>query len=271
MAAGPAGAAKLKTRSATVATTTDGQLVSATATCPKGRKAAGGGFTAEAAIDTGVSATDFIVVYESRRSGPRSWVVSGGRQDTGNPGPRLDMTALVNCRPKPFKIWEVSASTGIAGLNAATGSATAPCPAGKQAAAGGFSVTPPSLSGPLNFVLIYESFASAGAKWTSSGFNSGGATKKLTSYSYCKGPPTPHLRSATSAIPPGAVLPPSAAVTPTCQGKVKAAGGGFQAPPNSVTAPVITESQRVGHTWRAAAINLSPTLSGSITSFGYCR
>ena len=85
------------TRTATVATTANGQLATAVARCPKGTLAVGGGFTSP--VSRGVSGvTDFNVIYESRRSGTKASLASPPASDSGVAGPNLTVTASVQCR-----------------------------------------------------------------------------------------------------------------------------------------------------------------------------
>src|SRR6266540_2545290 len=82
------------TVSAAQSTSRDNQQVTATATCPPGLIAVGGGFQSPPVLDAGAP-TDLNLVYESRRAGDGAWQVSGVREDTGAAGPDLPLTATV--------------------------------------------------------------------------------------------------------------------------------------------------------------------------------
>ena len=72
--------------------TTNTQVISATATCPKGKKAFGGGFLAPTSNDS------LIFVHESRRTAVRSWTVSGSYFALVAGANPLALTASVHCR-----------------------------------------------------------------------------------------------------------------------------------------------------------------------------
>jgi hypothetical protein len=149
-------------RTATDTTTGAGQLATATATCPKGTIALGGGLSAPALI-SGSSVNDIHLLYESRRSGPGSWIVSGIRVDNGGAGPALSLVASVQCRSpklKPKKAAKKASSSGskkkkkkklsISEVTSTSplvptgtpATATASCPGKGRAISGGFSSSP---------------------------------------------------------------------------------------------------------------------------------
>jgi hypothetical protein len=183
-------ARKGKNPSTTSAETTVpvGEIRSVTATCEPGAKAVSGGFFGEIA---GIGTVE-VRVHESRRTGARSWTVSGGNQ--GNRAGEL--IAYVNCRGgKGLKAR--SKTTTIAGATGMqddeSGFATAKCKKGTRAVSGGFSglVNESFLanddSGPG--VIASISRRAGGRKWETEALNIGGESGELTGYVYCQKKP----------------------------------------------------------------------------------
>lgn len=160
--------------------------------CPKGTRATGGGFrqTQQNVITLGV-------VFESRKIGQRTWRVSVQLADHGAATGKIKVTAVAYCRAGAPRTAERSKSMTIPGANL-IGSATAACPPGKEAVAGGFQT--PFLSGgfkqspitfdPLKLTLAYP-FASLGSgeRWKAAAVQAGGtavaATTTLKAIAYC--------------------------------------------------------------------------------------
>ena len=169
----PAGA--VVTRSTTIQLPPH-QLLTATATCPPGTRAVGGGFSG---APGGIEPT---VVTESRRSGGKSWIASGLRASplttaTGS------LTAIVRCRSGAPKIGEVAASTT---LPAATGpgdhpraTTTATCPGKRRAISGGFS----SEADPKQALTVLAEDShrvSKGRSWSFTASHNNPAPRRLT-------------------------------------------------------------------------------------------
>jgi hypothetical protein len=274
VSAAPAAASKLKTVTASATTSADDQAATATAICPKGKKAVGGGFFA-ATSSMGATVSDLYVVYESRRAGKRGWIVSGWRDDNGAPGPTLTLSASVNCRKVDGKIREVSGTASLAADPTATATATASCPKGTKAIAGGFAYAPPpSTGGALDFPLPYANLRLGRQSWIVSALNGGAAiTTTLTSYVDCQDVSKPRLRSGTATLPAtqGTL---GTALSEACPRRLKPAAGGFQAPAPSAGGggkplPIFTESQRSGSQWRTSAVQGAGE-PGTITADSYC-
>lgn len=183
-------ARKGKNPSTTSAETTvpAGEIRSLTASCEPGTKAVSGGFFGE----TGLLIAPDVRVHESRKTGARSWTVSGGN------GGALggDLIAYVNCRGgKGLK--SRSKTTTIAGTTGMqadeSGAVTAKCKRGTRAISGGFSglidesyVAEPD-TGPG--VIPSLSRRDGGRKWETAALNFGGEAGELTGYVYCQKKP----------------------------------------------------------------------------------
>lgn len=271
------------TRTATVATTANGQLATAVARCPKGTLAVGGGFTSP--VSRGVSGvTDFNVIYESRRSGTKAWVVAAGRSDSGVAGPNLTVTASVQCRypkltrskktgkkrKKQLSVLEVKA-TGVSGGNMETVTATSVCPSTRRLLGGGFSVAPaPNLGTPTSFPVVLQSSPIGLASWQSSALNIGTVSRTATSYAYCvRGGKAPVVSAATAELPGGTANPEATALAPVCPGKRKLVGGGFSNPSAASQVAVPTASAQSGGARAASAFNLGSE-PGTLSSTGIC-
>jgi hypothetical protein len=280
-----------------VATTTaDGQLASATATCPKGLIALGGGFSDGLVFVAPGSITDLHLVFESRRSGPGSWTASGVRRDQGGEGNPINLTASVICRtptlkpkkaaqpkgagtakrkPKKLTLSEaVSNSPQVAMSQPAT--ATATCPAGASAISGGFSSSPLPNASPQAFPLFNSTRRTAPDSWNVSMFNLGATPRTLTSHVYCSSRASTREVAAVTVLPASvSVLESAKALSPSCsKGRARVAGGFdiAQTSPTTATA-LFTESLAVGTgtgAWQSTAYNLSASNAGTIGSFAYC-
>lgn len=261
------------TRTATSPTgTTTGQILTATATCPKGKKAFGGGFSALPANDSSL-----IFVDESRRSGPRSWLAAGTFFAISGGATPLSITASVHCR----RLAKTPAETAtpvpvLANTNNVPFTAIARCQGKKQRLiSGGFDYSPPS-NGNVNLALIYEN-QPAGRTWRASIQNSGaGVARTLTSYAYCaKGlAKAPKIVSGSNALTLPSALDPISASTAACPGKTRLSAGGFASPfPTNLpmtARPLYTENALGGSVWSARAISGFGGGPLTITTLGIC-
>ena len=277
--------------SATKTTSADGELATVTATCPAGKIAVGGGFTSPL-LFSGTTLTDLYIVYESRRSGDNSWVVSGGREHSGGPAPPVPLTATVDCRSttlstkkskkasaskkkkrKVLRVSEVSA-TGSAAVTGAESTATAACPPGTQAIGGGYSSSPaPHLTGSNTFPVFFESYRSSPASWLSSFLESGSAPRTVTSYAYCAAGLKLSQTNASFTIPASSMagIESKTLPTPRCPKGLALLGGGFSStmPASMGPLPIWTRSGAAGAIWEVGMFNLS-LAADALNSFGYC-
>lgn len=172
--------------SATGSTSADNEPVTVTAACPSGLLAVGGGFDSPVLLSGGAP-TDVNLVYESRRTGQRSWQVSAVRENSGGPGPSLPTIAYADCRSsklsskkpgkkasaakkkakKKLRITELSGSATSAATPGSQVTANASCPTGTKALGGGFSSSPaPNLgSGSVSYPIFWASYRTSSSDW----------------------------------------------------------------------------------------------------------
>jgi hypothetical protein len=166
--------------SATTAAATLSQAT-ATAGCPSGTKALGGGFSWSPAPDlSGGGAGGLAILWASYRGNPRNWASS----ITEASGVARTVTSYAYCAAS-LKVSETSATvpfpSGGATFNST--SATSPsCPKGLVQLAGGFNSTPPS---ETTAAAIVTSSKPVGRAWQDSASSINGQPGSLTSYGYC--------------------------------------------------------------------------------------
>jgi hypothetical protein len=280
-------------------TSGDNQQVTATATCPSGLIAVGGGFTSPPVVDKGAP-TDINLVYESRRAGDNAWQVSAVREDTGATGPDLPLTATVDCRStkltskkhagkkaaaakkkkkKKLRIIEASASAVAAGQDGAQASAPATCPGKTKALGGGFSSSPtPTAADPREaFPYIWSNHRITPTSWSAALSNVGTVTRTITSYAYCAAGlkiaettadvPLP----ASQSTPTGATVTTAIATSPRCPKGKALLGGGFNNTPATKGGAIalLTGSSAANGSWQLGTLNLF-TVPGTISSSAYC-
>ena len=277
--------------SASKSTTSDGELVTVTATCPTGLIAVGGGFSDPINV-VGTTLEDLHVVYESRRVGDSAWQVSGARETSAGSPPTLPLTAQVDCRtprlskPKPVKkaaaakkkkvkritVSEVSAAGGQAGSGGVS-NPTASCPAGTQAIGGGYSSTPPpKLNGTPAFPVYFQNLRSSPTAWTSAFTNSGTVARTETSYAYCAS--GLKLIDATVTVPLDASSVgglKSATAAARCPKGKALLGGGFSTTQPGSMGPLafLSEAGTVAGGWQVSAYNLSG-VPATLSASGVC-
>jgi hypothetical protein len=281
------------TVSASKSTSSDSEQVTVTATCPGGLIAVGGGFLNPAAFDMG-SPTDLNIVFESRRASDTSWQVSAVREQTGDPGPELPLTAIVDCRSakltakkvsgkkadaakkkkaKKLRITEVSASATAPPTTGTQATASAACPPGSEALGGGFSSSPaPVLSNPLSYPIFWANFRASPSSWAASFTNAGTTAHTVISYAYCATGLKIAETSADVALAGSAGTASTAiAATPPCPKGKAQLGGGFNNTPaaNGSAIALLMGSSPVNGSWQVNAFNFSP-VAGTLGSRAYC-
>ena len=279
--------------SASKSTSSDSEQVTVTAACPSGLIAVGGGFLDPAAFDMG-SPTDLNIVYESRRASDISWQVSAVREQTGDPGPELPLTAIVDCRSakltakkqsgkkadaakkkkaRKLRITEVSGSATSQPVTGTQATASAACPPGTEALGGGFSSSPtPVLSTPLSYPIFWANFRTSPSSWSASFTNAGTTAHAVTSYAYCATGLKIAETSADVALAASAGTASTAiAATPPCPKGKAQLGGGFNNTPAATgsTIPLLTGSSPVSGSWQVSAFNFS-SVAGTLRSRAYC-
>ncbi len=278
--------------SATKSTSANGELATVAATCPAGKIAVGGGFTAPLQ-NSGSTLTDLYIVYESRRAGDNGWQVSGARVHSGGTAPSLPLTAIVDCRStalttkkpkkasaakkkkrKILRISEVSAAGSPAPVSGSESTAVASCPAGTQAIGGGFSSSPePNLGSTASFPVFSGSYRSSPTTWLSAFVNSGSTAHTVTSFAYCAAGLKLSETSAAFTVPASSMVELSSKTlaTPSCPKGRALLGGGFNStrPASPGPFPIWTKSGPAGSTWEVGMSNLSE-VEDSLTSQGIC-
>jgi hypothetical protein len=252
-------------------TSATGQLSSATATCPAGTQALGGGFSF--AVGSGT----LLSIRESFRVTPSSWQVSAVNISGSGA-----VTAYANCRKTALQVTDSTGAATVPSGAFSTGTATAVCPSGGKLVGGGFQ----TLSGPGadDWTLVGESLSSGTGAWTARAVNNSAVQNAVTAHAYCmSGIRTPTVVSATNAVGVG-LLGSSSSTTPACpkpkKGKKKPkkprqllAAGGFSAPPPSAASvtPFFTDNRIGSGGWLAAAVNGNAAAGPlSVTSQGVC-
>lgn len=238
-----------------------GQATSATAVCPKGRRAVGGGF------DLPFSSTAGFVIYESLRAGARGWrtsAFSGGGASAG-----LSFTSSVYCRRLAKPILDIAAGAPVAPVLNATATATARCPGSKSTLiSGGFSSGAPT--GPGVIAVPYASFGS-GRVWSYSAINNSPTARTLIAHAYCaKGVQTPlTVLGAVSRTAPS--FTGTSVSSTTCpKGRRLSAGGFIGSQPSGMTFGLVTESRISGRSWVGEAFNVGAAGTVSLTVQGIC-
>ncbi|MBM3667832.1 MAG: hypothetical protein FJW90_10215 [Actinobacteria bacterium] len=260
----PAKPGKVKTATATATTTANGQVVAATATCPKGTTAVGGGFFLAAVAGGGIL-SDLNLISESTRASARSWRVTAVRFDNGAAGPSLPVTADAYCRSKPGKISVTRASESVTGTGFLD--PVAACPVGRSAVSGGFLAS----AGSASDLLLIGGGPVGSVGWQQTGLSQGSAS--LESQIHCiKRKKAPVARTAAITTAPSFGIIASA-VTPACPAKLIPFGGGYAGPPFAVAgggaAGLPLESRRSGSSWRVSTVNLTAAAL-QLTVTGVC-
>jgi hypothetical protein len=153
---------------------------SATATCPAGTQALGGGFSsAPAPVLTG--SNSFPVFFANYRSSPTSWLAAF----TNSGSTQRAVTSYAYCA-SGLKLTETNAArtlpaSSLAGIQSTT-LASPNCAKGKALLGGGFNGTPPGPGGPLP---ILTGSAAAGSNWNFTVYNLSEVADNLVSQGIC--------------------------------------------------------------------------------------
>ena len=240
----------------------DGSTTTATATCPGGTKAAGGGFDAPSSGDA------IGLVYESVRVRQHAWRASAQLFDPGAPS-TLTLTTYVYCR-KHFPVTRTSASTvptdGQLGLGP---SASASCPAGDVALAGGFHMPAP-LVDPTVTALYFDSLRDGVSGWDARVVTGPAGPSSFTSEAYCSD------RVAAPAEAAGASAPNEtdgtrSTVSAQCPAGLSAATGGFSQPNSDPTSFFFVDSsRRVGDSWQVSGLHVGSEPPATLQAAAYC-
>ena len=248
--------------SATAEAHGDGSTATATATCPGGTKVAGGGFDAPSSADV------TALVYESVKVDHRSWRASVQLFDPGDPN-SVTLTTYVYCRTH-FQPTKTSAETVPTSGEVEVGpTASASCPAGQPAVAGGFTMQPPLL-GTTVTDLFFDSIRSGVSGWDARVVTGPAGPSTFTSEAYCSHRDEAPLETVGSGDPVGLDSVPSTAIAGCPAGMTPAAGGFAQ--PDSVPASFffVYSSRRVGDAWQVSGLHSGGDPAVALEAAAYC-
>jgi hypothetical protein len=238
-------------------------ILTATAKCPSGQRATGGGFATPAIA----LATPFMQVYESRKVGQRSWRASGQIADPGATAKAFTLTAYVYCRDGAPATKSKSATVTSAGVPPlAFFTADAKCSSGK-AQAGGFVGPLPNTGGSGSNHFVSDSYRVDKKTWRSR-MGSQTPGTPFTSYVYCADEKKPAARSGSAPAPNS--LGVATALSAECKRGTKPVAGGFSQPASTPSGGfflLINESLKTGKRWRVSGIKLG---TATLNSIAYC-
>lgn len=288
--AAPAAAKKSKsakpgpvvTASANSSGTGNQTIVTATAFCPKGTRAVGGGFSSTPPTQ---GADDVnALLYESRKVGQTAWRASLQIGDTDAPT-IVSLNTTAYCRRGAPVTQVASLVTQLPASNGISPRTPVECDRKAKAFGGGFALQPPIVASSAATGWVAESYRDSPRSWVNAAVTSTNGPGVLTSETYCaaiskkKGKkggkkkglklPTPSLATspATSGVPSS-----STTATATCSSR-SVVGGGYAQPSAIFPVPprvaYAYESQRNGSTWRVTALQASDA-AVTIDSMALC-
>jgi hypothetical protein len=257
--------------------TAEGQESTATATCPAGKQAVGGGFSSPLVSGSAV------VVHTSFRSSPTTWTVEG--QDANGSGA---VTAYAYCRNASAGPVIDVPQPGTLSTSGETKTLAPACPTGTHLIGGGFqsSVTPDAV------VFPQVNLATSPSTWTVTGVENGEAAITVTAHAYCLAKVAAPILLSSTGSGSGGSFASARATTSSCpaprkpkkakKGKKKkkkparllSAGGFSVSPANALPGTpimVFGDSRVEGTGWLTSAVNAtSSNGSFTVTSQGIC-
>jgi hypothetical protein len=264
------------TVAATGATASESSPVTtATATCPGGLQAVGGGFSAP------VVQGSAVVVHDSYVSALGSWTVTGQVADGSGA-----VSAYAYCRRVPLPILDVSRSTSLhfSGDNQTVAST---CPAGTRLIGGGFQGSVPAANDAV--IAPQVNLATSPDTWTVTGVQNQDGTLTLTAHAYCLAKIAAPLILTQTSSGSVAQFGPLSAATPACpvakkarkKGKKKRkrkparllSAGGFATSLFTGSSPLMVfgQDQIANGGWFAGAVDATnATGPATVTSQGLC-
>jgi hypothetical protein len=247
----------------------------ATAACPPGKQAIGGGFSAP------VVAGSALVVHDSYLSAWGSWTVTGQVADGSGA-----VTAYVYCRNSSVApIADVSNSTSLH-FSGDNQSVTSTCPAGTRLIGGGFQGTVPAANDAVIAPQVNQ--ATSPSAWTVTGVQNQDGTLTMTAHAYCMTRIASPLIVTQTSSGTVAQFGPLSATTPACpvakkqkKGKKKRkkkparllSAGGFATSLYTGSSPLMVFGQaRIdnGGCFAGAVDATNATGPATITSQGIC-
>ncbi len=258
----PHGQGTLLEGSSTAQASGDGSTATATATCPHGTRAAGGGFDAPSSSDV------VALVYESVKVGQHGWRSSVQLLDPGDPS-TLTLTTYAYCR-KHFPVTRSTARTVPTSGEVQIGpTASATCPNGEIATAGGFHMPAPLVS-PTVTDLFFDSLRSGDSGWDARVVTGPAGPSSVTSEAYCARRGAVPVEADGSSAPNG-LDSVSSTATAACPGGLSPAAGGFSQPDSAVISFFfVYSSRRVGDTWQVSGLHTGSEPAVALNAAGYC-
>jgi len=277
--------APVVTATATATGTVEGQSISATATCPAGTRAVGGGF---ATPPLPPDPQDSGVATASHKVGANQWFAA--MQVIGTPGPPVVLTTTAYCRKGAPVTTPVSTSTSLPQSSSppfAVTPSNASCGAKQVQLSGGFSASSVVSSSDFD-VLPLSSNRVDPLTWQVTGLGVT-AGQTIVSQADCanqrkakkgkngKKKKVKKLVTPTEVtgdvISAGGSSVATATAIATCPSNLKPVNGGFSQP-GALTGSspffyFLTESQAVGNAWHVSGFNESSG-AGTLRSHGYC-
>jgi hypothetical protein len=269
------------TATASATSSTSGSEMSATATCPSGMTAVGGGF------DTPGSPQSLFIATESIRVGANTWRVRGVAI-LPSPGSQ-ELIAEAYCAKLGGTVLEAPAETAIGAASGESATVSSTCSSGSRLLSGGFSgplVTTPGVS-----FAIPRTSKPAGNGWSvrstrvADGPPAPAAPIRVVSYCF-KAPKkkgkkkrkkkTPAPKSLAVLTGPGTLpstpLSRASALSPACPAKTSVISGGFEVPDASANGlPIMDAAHLSGGIWRVDAVQFgSPTVPAPFTAYEDC-
>jgi hypothetical protein len=235
---------------------------SATASCPPGTRATGGGFRAPSSVDA------VALVYESIKVGQRSWRASVQVLDMGAPS-TLTITTYAYCREHYPHTRTRTSTVRTSGETQVGPTASASCPTGMVALAGGFRMPPP-LNGPTVTSLYFDSLRSGISAWDTRVVTGPAGASTVTGEVYCaKRAASPTEVSGTSS-PNSADFSRSTAGA-ECDGGASPLAGGFSQPASNTNSFLfVDESRREGSGWQVSGLHSGTLPAVNLSSYAYC-
>ena len=255
-------AAAVTVSSATAQATGDGSMATAAATCPGGTKATGGGFDAPS------SAEVVGLVYESVKVQQHAWRASVQLFDPGDPS-TLTLTTHVYCRSGSPATKASAETVPTIGELQVGPSASASCPRGEAAVAGGFHMPPP-LVGPTVTDLFFDSIRSGDSGWDARVVTGPAGPSSVTSEAYCTKAIAPPAEVTASSRPSGLDFERVTAAA-TCPAGLAPLAGGFAQPDSGpISFFFVDSSKLVGESWQVSGLHSGGEPAVALTSSAYC-
>jgi hypothetical protein len=246
----------------TVAVTGNQSTGTATATCPGGTKVAGGGFDAPSSDQV------MAIAYESVKVDQHAWRASVQLLDPGSPN-TVTLTTYAYCRAHAPATHVSSQTVPTSGSVQLGPTASATCPRGETAVAGGFHMPPP-LVYPTVTDLFFDSLRNGVTGWDGRVVTGPAGPSMITSEAYCSASADlPVEVDATSGT--NGLDATTSTATAACPAGLSPADGGFAQPQSDLSSFFfVTSSRRVGDSWQVTGLHSGFQPEVSLQAAAYC-